>query len=76
LLRRGLIGNERDHDASLGDHEWWLTDLARELQMNALKLRDWATRGWLPIQEYWVLWADQDEPKRLKALQRLCLPHQ
>jgi DNA invertase Pin-like site-specific DNA recombinase len=72
LLRRGL-GNERDHDTSLGDHEWWLTDLARELQMNALKLRDWATRGWLhsrrtPIQKYWVLWADQDELKRLKAL--------
>ena len=47
LLGRGLIGNERAQDGLLGDHEWWLTDLARELQMNALKLRDWAARGWL-----------------------------
>jgi DNA invertase Pin-like site-specific DNA recombinase len=73
LLRRGLIGNERNQDELLGDNEWWLTDLARELQMNALKLRDWATRGWLhsrrtAIQKYWVLWADPDEVKRLKAL--------
>jgi hypothetical protein len=73
LHRRGLIGNEREQDRLLGDNEWWLTDLARELQMNALKLRDWATRGWLhsrrtPIQKYWVLWADRDEVKRLKAL--------
>ena len=73
LLRRGLIGNERAQDGLLGNHEWWLTDLARELQMNALKLRDWAARGWLhsrrtPIQKYWVLWADRQELQRLKAL--------
>lgn len=73
LLRRGLIGNERDHHELLGENEWWLTDLARALQMNALKLRDWAARGWLhsrrtPVQKYWVLWADQHELKRLKDL--------
>jgi DNA invertase Pin-like site-specific DNA recombinase len=73
LLRRGLIGNEQEQDGVLGDNEWWLTDLARELQMNALKLRDWAARGWLnsrrtPIQKYWVLWAEGQELQRLKAL--------
>jgi hypothetical protein len=73
LLRRGLIGNERDHHELLGQNEWWLTDLARALEMNTLKLRDWATRGWLhsrrtPVQKYWVLWADNHELKRLKAL--------
>jgi DNA invertase Pin-like site-specific DNA recombinase len=73
LLRRGLIGNERELDGLLGDNEWWLTDLARELQMNALKLRDWAARGWLhsrrtAIQKHWVLWADRQELERLKAL--------
>ena len=73
LVRRGLIGNERDHDQLLGTNEWWLTDLARELQMGSLKLRDWAARGWLhsrrtPIQKYWILWADHDEVKRLKTL--------
>jgi DNA invertase Pin-like site-specific DNA recombinase len=73
LLRRGLIGNERHDDVFLRDDEWWLTDLARELHMSSLKLRDWAARGWLhsrrtPVQKYWVLWADCDEVKRLKAL--------
>jgi DNA invertase Pin-like site-specific DNA recombinase len=73
LKRRGLIGNERSHDELLGKDEWWLTDLARELKMSHLKLRDWATRGWshsrrTPIQGYWILWADQDEVRRLRKL--------
>jgi hypothetical protein len=73
LKRRGLIGNERSHDELLQEHEWWLTDLARELQMSDSKLRDWSTRGWVhyrktPLQGYRVLWADADEVKRLKQL--------
>ena len=73
LKRRGLIGDERIHDELLGEHEWWLTDLARELKMSHLKLRDWASRGWLharrtPVQGYWILWADQDEVRRLRQL--------
>jgi Recombinase len=73
LRRHGLIGNECEQAGLLGDHEWWLTDLARELQMSSLKLRDWAVRGWLhsrrtPIQKYWVLWADRHEVTRLQAL--------
>lgn len=73
LKRRGLIGNERSHAELLGTHEWWLTDLARELQMSHLKLRDWAVRGWVhsrqtPVQGYWILWADRDEVQRLGKL--------
>jgi DNA invertase Pin-like site-specific DNA recombinase len=73
LKRRALVGNERSHDELLGEHEWWLTDLARELKMSHLKLRDWATRGWLhsrrtPLQRRWVLWADRDELRRLRQL--------
>jgi DNA invertase Pin-like site-specific DNA recombinase len=73
LKRRALIGNERTHDELLGEHEWWLTDLARELKMSHLKLRDWANRGWLharrtPVQHRWILWADQDEVRRLRRL--------
>jgi Recombinase/Recombinase zinc beta ribbon domain len=73
LKRRGLIGNERSHNELLGRHEWWLTDLARELQMSHLKLRDWANRGWVhsrktPVQGYWILWADKDEVRRLQQL--------
>ena len=73
LKRRGLIGNERAHDELLDRHEWWLTDLARELQMSHLKLRDWAGRGWVhsrktPVQGYWILWADKGEVRRLRQL--------
>jgi hypothetical protein len=73
LKRRGLIGNERLHNELISRHEWWLTDLARELKMSHLKLRDWATRGWVhsrktPVQGYWILWADKDEVRRLRKL--------
>jgi hypothetical protein len=73
LKRRGLIGNERSHDELLDQNEWWITDLARELEMSHLKLRDWAKRGWVhsrktPLQGRWILWADKDELKRLGNL--------
>lgn len=73
LKRRGLIGDERSHDELLAAHEWWLTDLACELQMSPLKLREWAKRRWLhsrktPLQGRWILWADKDEVKRLGQL--------
>jgi hypothetical protein len=73
IKRRGLIGDERSHDELLGAHEWWLTDLAQELAMSPLKLRDWAKRGWVhqrktPLQGRWILWADRDEVRRLAQL--------
>lgn len=73
LKRRGLIGDERSHAELLDDDEWWLTDLARELAMSHLKLRDWAKRGWVhsrktPVQNRWILWADEEELIRLRRL--------
>jgi hypothetical protein len=73
LKQRGLIGNERSHDELCDDNEWWLTDLARELQMSCDKLREWTVRGWVQcrrtsVQGYRILWADADEVNRLKAL--------
>lgn len=73
LKRRALVGSERDHNELLGGQEWWLTDLARELQMSHLKLRDWAKRKWIhsrktPVQGRWVLWADDEEISRLRKL--------
>jgi hypothetical protein len=73
LGRRGLIGSEREHDELLHEHEWWLMDLARELKMSHLKLREWAKRRWVharrtPVQRYWILWADRDELRRLRQL--------
>jgi hypothetical protein len=73
LTHRGLIGDERSHNEFLRRHEWWLTDLTRELKMSHLKLRDWARRGWVhsrrtPMQSRWILWADNDEVTRLGKL--------
>jgi DNA invertase Pin-like site-specific DNA recombinase len=73
LARRGLMSNERGQDELLHEHEWWLMDLARSLKMSHLKLREWATRGWVhsrrtPVQGYWILWADKDEVHRLRQL--------
>lgn len=73
LQRRGTITNERANDGLLGEHEWWLSDLADELQTTRSKLQEWALRGWVqgrktPAQRCWVLWADNDELRRLRAL--------
>jgi hypothetical protein len=70
LKRRGLMGDERAHDELLTPHEWWLTDLARALQMSHMKLREWVVRGWVqgrksPIKGLWIVWADPDEVTRL-----------
>jgi hypothetical protein len=72
LKCRGLAGNQRSEDL-LREHEWWLPDLARELKMSHLKLRDWAKHGWVhsrrtAARDYWILWADQDEVRRLRQL--------
>jgi hypothetical protein len=45
LQRRGVITEERANDGLLGKHEWWLTDLADELQTTRSKLQEWALRA-------------------------------
>src|SRR5262245_27074902 len=73
LKRRGLLTNTDSRDHLIGKHEWWLTDLTRELSMSHLKLRDWAKRGWLhsrrtALKNHWILWAGKDELCRLRTL--------
>jgi hypothetical protein len=73
LSRRGLA-QAKTIAEPLAPGEWWLGDLARELQLPTLKLRDWVLRGWLhgrqtPAQGLWIVWADRDEVKRLRKLQ-------
>ncbi|MCG8448378.1 MAG: recombinase family protein [Pirellulales bacterium] len=73
LKRNGLMGMERSRDELLGENEWWIADLARELRTQTEKLRYWATRGWIhgrqtPIQGYWIVWADDEEVVRLRNL--------
>jgi DNA invertase Pin-like site-specific DNA recombinase len=72
LSRRGLANEKRLVD-QLGPGEWWLSELAEELGLSTLKLRDWVVQGWLhgrqtPAQGLWIVWADRDELKRLRKL--------
>jgi DNA invertase Pin-like site-specific DNA recombinase len=75
LVRRGLA-NDKTYVEPLGAHEWWLPKLAAEIPVSAGKLADWTRRGWLhsrrtPPQWLWVLWADEQEVKRLRKLAAL-----
>jgi DNA invertase Pin-like site-specific DNA recombinase len=62
---------------SLGPGQWWLADLARELEMPVATLTGWLNRGWAtgrqepsPPQR-WIITADSAEVERLRALHRL-----
>lgn len=73
LQRRGVIADERENKELLGQHEWWLIDLADELKTTRHKLQEFAWRGWVhgrqtPVHGCWILWADKDELRRLRAL--------
>lgn len=58
----------------LESHEWWLTDLARELHIPAPTVHSWIRRGWIASRKLtgaggrWILWADDEELDRLKCL--------
>jgi hypothetical protein len=61
----------------LGDDEWFLTDLARELEMPQATLHRWIRVGWVHARKlptpggHWVIWADADERERMTRL-RTC----
>ncbi len=46
LSRYGLTG-AAIAAAQLGPDEWWLPDLASELQVPEIKLREWVVKGWV-----------------------------
>jgi DNA invertase Pin-like site-specific DNA recombinase len=58
----------------LKTNEWWLSDLARELDVAQPTLHNWLRRGWVHArqlrgpQSCWILWADSDELNRLRSL--------
>jgi hypothetical protein len=61
----------------LGEHEWLLTDLARELAMPAATLHRRVRVGWVRARKvgtpggHWVIWADADELDRMNRI-RTC----
>lgn len=72
LLKLDLRGER--YDASLlGTGEWWIHDLADKLGMAWQTLREWTTNGWThgrqtTVEKLWIIWADNDEVKRLRKL--------
>ena len=74
LMRRlGLIQSSPPHSSeALAKNEWWLPDLARQLEMPKPTLYDWIQRGWVRAHQQtdsrksWIIWADATELDRLK----------
>jgi DNA invertase Pin-like site-specific DNA recombinase len=80
LAKRGRTGPRPRVVAGpgvLGEHEWLLSDLARELAMPQATLHRWVRVGWVHARKlpspggHWVIWADADELNRMTRL-RTC----
>jgi DNA invertase Pin-like site-specific DNA recombinase len=79
LVRRGLYlpyGRKRPESVVLAEHEWWLPDLADDLNMPRTSLTHWYNLGWvrgrkLPgLRGRLILWADEAEVNRLMQLRQ------
>ncbi len=72
LIKFGLTGPRQGSEQQLlGEHDWWLTDLGRELGIPSGTLRGWIRQGWVHHRKAcnrWVLWADPSEQERLRQL--------
>jgi DNA invertase Pin-like site-specific DNA recombinase len=77
LLSRNLPREAPRHSNAsnhLDTNEWFLADLAHELNMPQVTLHNWLRRGWVEARKIndqrgrWVLWADRDEIQRLRKL--------
>jgi len=72
IHRLGLAGELFRQDL-LQKHEWWIPDLARKLGVIAAKIHYWVKQGWIhhrrtPSGKHVIVWADQDELRRLRKL--------
>jgi DNA invertase Pin-like site-specific DNA recombinase len=73
LIRRLGLTGELFRDDLLRPGEWWIADLARELGIIAVQIHYWVKQGWIhhrrtPSGKHWIVWADQDELRRLRQL--------
>jgi len=68
----GLVGELFRGDL-VGEDEWWITDLSRELGAIPQKVHYWVRQDWVharrtPSGKHWIVWADRDEVQRLGKL--------
>lgn len=73
-VRAGARQPSGHHPSQLAKHEWWLADLAAELQMPIATMHRWQRVGWLHSRKVavaggrWAIYADADELHRLRRL--------
>jgi DNA invertase Pin-like site-specific DNA recombinase len=59
-------------EGGLGEHEWWLADLAQAVGMPSVTLFTWIRRGWVTGRQEeqpprrWILWADEATLEQLR----------
>lgn len=74
LLSRWGLTSWRIEKIPLRKNEWWLSDLARELEIRTSKLRKWTNHGWVHCRRsssllgWRIVWADQAELERLRQM--------
>jgi len=74
LKRLGLVA-EIHQLSVLQRNEWWVRDLARKLDVMPQKVYYWIQQSWIharqsPVRKHWIVWADNDELKRLRQLKQ------
>ncbi len=73
-IRLGPLPRSVTDEHHLLTNEWWLADLATELQMPIATLHRWQRVGWLASRKVfaaggrWAIFADDDELMRLRKL--------
>jgi DNA invertase Pin-like site-specific DNA recombinase len=73
-VRIGPLPRRMTEEPLLAAHEWWLADLAAELDMPVATLHRWRRVGWVAARKIllaggrWALSADPDELHRLRSL--------
>jgi hypothetical protein len=75
LHRYGSVPRGAKRPPSDNPREWWLLDLAGELEMPRMTLYGWIQRGWLKARRVNGQWAIVAGPQELRRLSRLRRPH-
>lgn len=73
LMRYGSVPRGPKAPPTDNPHQWWLADLAKELEMPVVTLHGWLTRGVLAakkINGQWAATADRGELRRLRRLRQ------
>jgi DNA invertase Pin-like site-specific DNA recombinase len=72
LIRNIGLQGELFQDV-LRANEWWIPELAAKLGVIQQRVHYWAKKGWVhyrktPSNKHWIVWADQEELRRLRRL--------